>query len=125
MLAIEGATFDELFDAIDWLYAWEASSERKFAQRHLAEGGVVLFDVSSINFLESACTLAQVGNFRDHRRDERPQVVEDILFTAERCPIPFDVLAGNTADRMTFASQVRKVRDRYRIRKPSWSATGA
>ena len=43
LLGIEGATVDELYDAMDWLRARQASIERKLARRHLTEGGLVLF----------------------------------------------------------------------------------
>ena len=54
LLGIDGATVDELYDAMDWLRARQASIERKLARRHLAEGGLVMFDVSSSYFEGSA-----------------------------------------------------------------------
>ena len=116
LLGIEGATVDELYDAMDWLRARQASIERKLARRHLTEGGLVMFDVSSGYFEGSACRLARLGYSRDHRRD-RPQVVYGMLCTAEGCPVAIEVFAGNTADPMTLAGQVCKMRDRFGIRQ--------
>ena len=76
-----------------------------------------MFDVSSINSVGAACTLAWVGHFRDHRRDNRSQVVEGIPCPSEYCPIAFNVLADNTVDRMTLICQVSKLSNRYRIRQ--------
>ena len=116
LLGIEGATVDELYDAMDWLRARQASIERKLARRHLTEGGLVMFDVSSSYFEGSACRLARLGYSRDHRSD-RPQVVYGMLCTAEGCPVAIEVFAGNTADPMTLAGQVCKMRDRFGIRQ--------
>ena len=116
LLGIEGATVDELHDAMDWLRARQASIERKLARRHLTEGGLLMFDVSSRYFEGSACRLARLGYSRDHRRD-RPQVVYGMLCTAEGRPVAIEVFAANTADPMTLASQVCKMRDRFGIRQ--------
>ena len=114
LLGVEGASVDELYEAMDWLRRRQPSIERRLARRHLAEGGLVMFDVSSSYFEGSNCNLAQLGYSRDHRRD-RPQVVYGMLCTAQGCPVAIEVFAGNTADPMTLASQVCKMRDRFGI----------
>ena len=90
LLGVEGASLDELYEAMDWLRRRQPSIERKLARRHLAEGGLVMFDVSSSYFEGSSCNLAQLGYSRDLRRD-RPQVVYGMLCTAQGCPVAMEV----------------------------------
>ena len=114
LLGVEGASVDELYEAMDRLRRCQPSIERKLARCHLAEGGLVMFDVSSSCFEGSNGNLARLGYSRDHRRD-RPQVVYGMLCTAQGCPVAMEVLSGNTADPMTLASQVCKMRNRFGI----------
>src|SRR5512140_591171 len=51
-LGIQEATEDELYAAMDWLLERQKAIETKLAQRHLADGGVVLYDVSSSSYYE-------------------------------------------------------------------------
>src|SRR5918911_1656059 len=68
----------EIYAALDWLGAQQARIERSLARRHLKDGTLVLYDVSS-SYLEGRhCELAQHGYSRD-RRPDRPQIVYGLL----------------------------------------------
>ena len=63
------ASEDDLYVAMDWLLARQARIERKLAARHLTEGGLVLYDLTS-SYLEGAtCPSAKRGHNRDGKRD--------------------------------------------------------
>ena len=46
-LHVADADEDELYSALDWLLKRQRLIEGKLAKRHLAEGSLVLYDVSS------------------------------------------------------------------------------
>src|ERR1700737_2479560 len=63
---------EELYGGLDLLARAQPGIEQILARRHLKDGTLVLYDVSS-SYLEGRhCELAQFGYSRDHRPD-RPQ----------------------------------------------------
>ena len=78
---------DELYAALDLLGRSQADIEKVFAKRHLEDGVLVLYDVTSSYLEGRRCELAQFGYSRDHRPD-RPQIVFGLLArrTAARSP---------------------------------------
>ena len=115
LLRVENASDDRVYAALDWLRKRQGEVERRLARRHLADGRLVLYDVSSSYFEGSKCPLAQFGYSRDRRRD-RPQVVYGLLCSAEGCPVAVEAFAGNCADPSTLAAQIRKVRRTFGLR---------
>lgn len=106
----------ELYDAMDWLLDAQARIESKLAKRHLEDGSLVLFDVSSSYCEGRKSWLRQHGYSRDHRGD-RPQVVYGLLCDRDGRPIAVEVFPGNTADPAAFTSVVEKVRKRFDLRR--------
>src|ERR1700692_4597382 len=104
----------EAYEALDWLLERQTRIENGLARRHLQDGVLVLYDVTSSYFEGRCCPLARYGHSRDHRRD-RPQVVVGLLCTREGLPIAVEVFDGNTADPSTLRAQVEKVQDRFAI----------
>jgi transposase len=104
----------EAYEALDWLLEQQTRIENGLARRHLEDGVLVLYDVTSSYFEGRCCPLAHYGHSRDHRRD-RPQIVYGLLCTREGLPIAVEVFEGNTADPSTLRSQVEKVKDRFAI----------
>jgi len=107
---------DELYAALDLLGRSQASVERVLAQRHLEDGVLVLYDVTSSYLEGRRCELAQFGYSRDHRSD-RPQIVFGLMCTQEGCPVAVEVFEGNLGDPSTLADQVRKLRIRFRLKR--------
>ena len=104
----------EAYEALDWLLERQVRIENGLARRHLEDGVLVLYDVTSSYFEGRRCPLARYGHSRDHRRD-RPQIVYGLLCTREGLPIAVEVFDGNTADPSTLRAQVEKVKDRFAI----------
>ncbi len=107
---------DELYAALDLLGRSQASVEKVLAERHLKDGVLVLYDVTSSYLEGRRCELAQFGYSRDHRSD-RPQIVFGLLCTPEGCPVAVEVFEGNLGDPSTLADQVRKLRTRFRLKR--------
>lgn len=116
LLRVERADADELYAAMDWLLARQARVEAKLARRHLAEGALVLYDVTSTYFEGRTCPLAQDGHNRDGKRD-KVQIVFGLLCTAEGCPVAVAVFAGHTGDPTTLAPQVHQLSERFGVQR--------
>jgi hypothetical protein len=112
VLGIEDADEDELYAAMDWLLERQERIERRLAQRHLEEGGIVLYDLSS-SYLEGRhCPLAKLGYSRDRKKGTL-QIEYGLLTDAEGRPVAIEVFAGNTGDPATVATQVDKLKRRF------------
>jgi len=111
-LSVEGADEDDLYDAMDWLLARQARIEKKLAARHLTDGAVVLYDVSSSYYEGRTCPLARFGHDRDGQRG-LPIIVYGVLTDGEGRPVAVSVYAGNTGDPTTVPDQVEKLRQRF------------
>ncbi len=115
-LSIADADEDELYLAMDWLIERQDRIESALAKRHLTEGTLVLYDVSSTYFEGRHCPLARIGHSRDGRFD-RPQIVFGLLTDAEGCPVATEVFDGNTGDPKTVPAQVKKLRERFGLKR--------
>lgn len=114
LLGLGEVDADELYQALDHLQAAQQDIEQALAKRHLTDGVLVLYDVSSSYLEGEHCELAQRGYSRDHRPD-RPQIVYGLLCNQSGCPVAVEVFEGNTADPMTLASQITKLRTRFKL----------
>ncbi len=106
----------QLYRALDWLIERQQSIENALAKRHLAEGSLILSDVSSTYFEGRHCPLARFGHSRDERSGN-PQIVFGLLTNVEGCPVAVEVFEGNTGDPTTVASQVSKLRERFHLKQ--------
>ena len=111
-------TIDEtqLYRSLDWLLQRQQSIEHALAKRHLSEGSLILYDVSSTYFEGRHCPLARFGHSRDERSGNL-QIVFGLLTNAEGCPVAVEVFEGNTGDPTTVASQVSKLRERFHLKQ--------
>jgi transposase len=116
VLGIADADEDELYAAMDWLLERQPRIESALAKRHLTEGTLVLYDVSSTYFEGRHCPLAHIGHSRDGRFD-RPQIVFGLLTDAQGCPVATEVFDGNTGDPKTVLAQVEKLQQRFGLKR--------
>ncbi len=119
ILGLDYADSDELYEAMDWLLSQQETIENSLATKHLHEGALVLYDVSSTYFEGKTCPLAHYGYNRDRKRGKL-QIVFGLLCNREGCPIAIEVFEGNTSDPTTFTSQIEKVRSRFGIKQIIW-----
>jgi len=116
ILGLEGVEDREMYEAMDWLLARKERIERKLADRHLKEGSLVLYDVTAIYFEGRKCTLAKLRNNGKGKKNKL-QIGVGLLTNREGCPVGIEVFPGNIGDPTTLKSQVRKVRERFGIKK--------
>jgi transposase len=115
-LGLATADEDDLYAAMDWLLERQPRIEKRLAKRHLTEGTVVLYDVTSTYFEGRHCPLAKLGHSRDERSGNL-QIVFGLLTNSEGCPVAVEVFEGNTADSKTVATQVKKLRERFGLKQ--------
>ncbi len=116
MLGLGKIAAKEVYAALDWLGREQPFIEAKLARRHLKDGALLLYDVTSTYLEGRCCELAQHGYSRDHRGD-RPQLVIGLMCTADGCPVAVEVFEGNTADPMTLSSQIDKLKQRFKLQR--------
>jgi transposase len=114
-LAVEGADEDELYGALDWLLARQERIQAALARRHLREGTLVLYDVSSSYFEGRSCPLAKLGYSRD-RKPGTPQIVYGLVCAPDGCPVAVDVFEGSLHDDKTLPAQIDKLKRRFGLR---------
>ncbi|HYW79428.1 MAG TPA: IS1634 family transposase, partial [Thermoguttaceae bacterium] len=115
-LGIEEAEPDELCDAMDWLWKRQGRIERKLAEKHLREGTLVLYDISSSYYEGHCCKLAKYGHNRDKKQGKKT-IVYGLLTDAEGRPVAIEAFEGNTADPTTVLAQAEKLRERFALKK--------
>lgn len=115
-LGLDDVTVDDLYAAMDWVVARQQQIERRLVAKHLQNGALVLYDLSSSYFTGRKCSLAKRGYSRDHRSD-LPQVNYGVITDGEGCPVAVEVFEGNIKDCTTVVSQVARLQERYGIRQ--------
>ena len=116
MLGLGSVTAKEVYATLDWLGSEQSFIETTLARRHLKNGALLLYDVTSTYLEGRCCELARHGYSRDHRRD-RPQLVIGLLCAADGCPVAVEVFEGNTADPMTLSAQIDKLKQRFKLQR--------
>ncbi|MGH6639072.1 MAG: IS1634 family transposase [Polaromonas sp.] len=111
---VADANEDDLYAAMDWLLERQDTIQKKLAARHLSEGALVLYDLSSSYFEGSCCPLAKLGYSRDGKKGLL-QVNYGLLTDARGCPVAVSVHEGNVADSQTFMPEVRRLREKFGI----------
>jgi hypothetical protein len=111
-LGVAGAGTDDIYAAMDWLVSRQDDIETQLARRHLREGGIALFDLSSSWVEGSHCELAAYGYSRDGKRG-KAQIEYGLLTDRAGRPVAIRVFAGNTGDPTTFPEAVGAVRGTF------------
>jgi Transposase DDE domain len=112
VLGVASCDEDDLYAAMDWVLARKDGIENALAARHLSNGTLVLYDVSSAAFEGHTCPLGAIGHARDGVKG-RLQIVYGLLCSPAGVPIAIEVFTGNTADPKTLAAQIEKLKTRF------------
>ena len=119
VLGLDAFEAERLYAALDWLGEAQPRIERTLAAKHLSDGVLVLYDLTSTWVTGRRCALAHYGYSRDGKRDE-PQIVFGLLCAADGCPVAVEVFAGNTADPATLGAQIDKLKKRFGLSQVVW-----
>ena len=115
-LGVAGAATDDIYAAMDWQVSRQDDIEKQLAARHLAEGGIAMFDLSSSWVEGTHCELAAYGYSRDGKRG-KPQIEYGLLTDKEGRPVAVRVFPGNTADPKAFPEAVKAVRQKFAMQQ--------
>ena len=116
VLGVSAVIEDDLYAAMDWALARQGRVENALAARHLANGTLVLYDVSSAAFEGRTCPLGAIGHARDGVKGRR-QIVYGLLCSTAGVPVAIEVFEGNTADPKTLARQITKLKTRFGLQR--------
>jgi transposase len=111
-LSIGDADEDALYEALDWLLERQKRIESALARRHLEDGCLVLYDVSSSYYEGHTCPLVRYGHSRDQKKG-KPIIVYGVMTDGVGRPVAVDVYPGNTGDPTTVPEQVEKLRTQF------------
>jgi hypothetical protein len=111
-LGVGDADEEDLYGAMDWLLVRQDRIERKLARRHLCEGSLVLYDVTSSYYEGRCCPLAQYGHDRDGKKG-RPIIVYGLMTDGAGRPVAVEAYRGDTGDPSTVPEQAEKLRERF------------
>jgi hypothetical protein len=112
LLGLGAVEREELYRAMDWLLERQGAIEKTLARRHLKDGVLVLYDVSSSYLEGRCCPLGQRGYSRDGKKGKL-QIVYGLLCAADGCPVAVEVFEGNTGDPATLSVQIDKIKTRF------------
>lgn len=115
-LGVEGAGEAELLAAMDWLLARQERIEAGLARRYLAEGGFVLYDLSSSYLEGRKCPLAALGYSRDGKRGKL-QINYGLTCTPEGRPVAVEVFDGAVQDEKTLPPALERIKKRFGIER--------
>jgi transposase len=112
LLGLGDVNEDELYAGLDWLLERQPAIEATLAKRHLTNGTLVLYDVSSSYMEGRCCPLAKRGYSRDGKKGTL-QIIYGLLCAPDGCPVAIEVFDGNTGDPKTLATQIEKLKQRF------------
>jgi transposase len=115
-LGVDGADEDDLYEAMDWLLERQQRIEDRLAARHLTDGEMVLYDVSSSYFEGRTCPLGRLGYSRDGKLG-LPQIIYGLLCDQDGRPVAVEVFTGELHDDATLPSQISKLKDRFGLER--------
>lgn len=114
MLHLDVVDEDDVYASMDWLLKRQNRIEKRLSKRHLKDGDLVLYDLTSSYFEGVTCPLAKRGKSRDRKRNTL-QVNYGLVSSRKGCPVSVSVYEGNTGDPTTLIEQAQKARDDFGI----------
>ena len=102
------------YEVMDRLLERQPAIQRALAEKHLQNGHLVLYDITS-SYLEGeydASEMVAFGYNRDGKRGHE-QVVIGLICTEQGCPVGVEVFAGNTQDASTVPAKIAEIQNQF------------
>jgi transposase len=106
------------YDPMDKLLERQEAIEEFLAKKHLTDGTLVLYDITSC-YMEGEYENSELVAF-GYNRDKKhghEQIVISLLCSKEGCPIATEVFAGNTKDETTVINKINEIKQKYSLSK--------
>jgi transposase len=103
---------------MDRLLERQDTIQKKLAQKHLTDGALVLYDITS-SYMEGEYAdseLVEFGYNRDRKRGHE-QIVISLLCAKDGCPVAVEVFKGNTKDETTVLNKINEIQQRYGLKR--------
>jgi transposase len=106
------------YEPMDRLLQRQKAIQKTLAGRHLRNGQVILYAITSVYFEGDYkdSELVAFGYNRDGKKS-REQIVVGLICNDQGCPVGVDVYAGNTKDETTVVDKVQEIKQDYGIEK--------
>lgn len=106
------------YAVLDRLLERQPAIQKNLAKRHLSNGCLILYDITS-SYLEgeyAQSELVQFGHNRDGKRGHE-QIVIGLLTDPHGCPVAVEVFPGNTQDATTVEAKVKEIHTQYGVKE--------
>ena len=106
------------YEALDNLLGRQKAIQKKLAKKHLKNGQLVLYDITS-SYMEGEykkSELVKYGYNRDGKK-KHEQIVIGLICNGKGCPIGVEVFEGNTKDGTTVSGKVEEIKKDYGIKE--------
>jgi hypothetical protein len=105
------------YEPMDRLLERQSAIQRALAARHLKDGHLVLYDITS-SYFEGAYPQSELVTFGYNRDGKRghEQMVIALLCSAQGCPVGVEVFAGNTQDASTVPDKIAQLQRQYGLK---------
>jgi transposase len=105
------------YDAMDKLFARQDAIQQALAKKHLQDGTLVLYDITSC-YMEGGYENSEVVDFgynRDRKRGHE-QIVISLLCSKDGCPVAVEVFNGSTSDHTTVLGKIDEIQQKYGVK---------
>ena len=105
------------YQSMDKLFERQDAIQRKLAAKHLDNGSIVLYDITS-SYFEGEYEESEIvtyGYNRDKKKGHE-QIVIGLICSREGCPIAVEVFRGNTKDESTVKDKITQIKDTYNVK---------
>lgn len=106
------------YEPMDRLLQRQGAIQKTLAKKHLQEGSLVLYDMTS-SYFEGEYEDSEVVMFGYNRDGKRghEQMVIGLLCNSEGCPVGVEVFPGNKQDAKTMPEKIEEVQNRYGVQE--------
>jgi transposase len=107
---------EHCYEVMDRLYGRKDAIEKGLATKHLQNGKLVLYDITS-SYMEGEYKNSAIVEFGYNRDDKRghEQIVVALICNETGCPVGVEVFPGNTKDSETVIPEIKKIKEKYAI----------
>ena len=102
------------YRSLDKLLERQDRIQKNLAKKHLQNGHLVLYDITSTYF-EGKHSNSELVRFGYNRDQKKGHVVIALLCTSKGCPVGVEVFPGNTKDESTVWKKINELEEKYSL----------
>jgi transposase len=106
------------YEAMDRLFDRQDIIQKKLAAKHLNNGSLILYDITS-SYMEGEYEDSEIVKFgynRDRKRGHK-QIVIGLVCASDGCPVAVEVFKGNTKDETTLLDKIEEIQNKFGLEK--------